>query len=322
MMFDDTMNMNYDEFIAYIKERMEEALEDADVRDIRIVPAVRNNQVVMDALQISWGHERPAPLIYLDSYYEDYRKGVPVAVLIHNMTVLCLESLEGMGMIPLQDIPFFERIRSRIILRLVNAGKNAQLLEECPHRVFAEDLAITYRILAGHTEGGISTILITNELMDAWDLTEEDLHGLACENSLRLFPPSVETVRQMLERTMGEAYGDAFPGRADDPDNMLYLLSNDCRINGASVICYSDVIRNFADTMDSDFYVIPSSIHEVILVPTRSEVSPHHLKEILMEANRSVLQKEDILGDGVYFYTRSSGKIEKYSGQIEGNLLQ
>lgn len=321
-MFDDTMEMNYDEFIEYIKERMEEALEDDDVREVRIVPAIKNNQIVVDALQAFFEDGGQSPLIYLDSYFEDYRIGVPVDELVHNMVMLYRDSLENAQIIGPEDIRQFERIRDKITLRLVNAGQNGVLLSGCPHRNFAEELEVTYRIVAGRAGGGISTILVTNDLLDVWHVDEEQLYTLACENSLRLFPPVIESVRQMLERSFGAGITKSFKDSPDAPENKLYLLSNDCRINGAAALCYSDELPAFARAMDTDFFVIPSSIHEVILVPDGTGFSPHQLKSILVGANHKVIQKEDILSNGIYFYSRSRGKIEKYSGQMEGNLLQ
>ncbi len=321
-MFDDTMEMNYDEFIEYIKERMEEALEDDDVREVRIVPAIKNNQIVVDALQAFFEDGGQSPLIYLDSYYEDYRMGVNLDELLHNMVMLYRDSLENAQVMGAVDIQQFERVRDKLTLRLVNTEQNSVLLSGCPHRSFADELEVTYRIVAGRTEGGISTILVTNDLLETWDVDEELLFTLACENSLRLFPPVIESVRQMLERSFGAGITKAFKDSPDAPENRLYLLTNDCRINGAAALCYSDALPSFARAMDTDFFVIPSSIHEVILVPEGTGFSPHQLKDILVGANHKVLQKEDILSNGIYFYARSRGKIEKYSGQMEGNLLQ
>ena len=84
----------------------------------------------------------------------------------------------------------------------------------------------------------------------------------------------------------------------------MYVLSNSSKVFGAASILYPDVLKNFAEKLDRDLYILPSSVHEVILLPKRSETEWETLQEMVKEVNATQLEEVEILSDSVYSYTK------------------
>ena len=90
----------------------------------------------------------------------------------------------------------------------------------------------------------------------------------------------------------------------------LFVMSNGDYMNGASVILYKDVLRDFAKYMEYDLYILPSSIHEVIiLLDNEYAKAPEELARMVRETNRIVVDREEILSDHVYYYDREKDEI-------------
>ena len=100
----------------------------------------------------------------------------------------------------------------------------------------------------------------------------------------------------------------------DDKDAM-YILGNKFGINGASVIAYPDCLKNVSEKMEGiygngDFYVLPSSIHEVIVLSSQTTFSEGHMLDVIREANSKMSNGRDILSHSLYFYKKDTGRLE------------
>jgi len=171
--------------------------------------------------------------------------------------------------------------------------------------------------LVREDEEGIGTIRITNEHRKQWKVQLKELHELAADNTKRLFPVSIrsmeEVIRSML---MDEMSGkeeelsvemNLFVENSTNAEHRMYILTNEKGINGASCLLYPNVLSEFAERFQSDFYLFPSSIHEVILVPAQDQKSSREYAEMVHEINATQVAKEEVLSDRVYFYSREKG---------------
>jgi hypothetical protein len=82
----------------------------------------------------------------------------------------------------------------------------------------------------------------------------------------------------------------------------MYVLSNDRGINGASTLLYPNVLYDFASSIRMNFYILPSSIHECILVPDTGKLSKAALKEMVKDVNDSHVSADEVLSNEVYYY--------------------
>lgn len=310
--------LKYPQFVDYVLNHIEDYLNDDTIRDIELVPAVKNNEIVTDALKVSYRDCPARPLLYLGAYFEEYCQDADIEQVMTQIAGGCGKDVLCRDMLEPWELENFERVRGQIVMRLINAPRNMAMLNACPHRYIC-DLAITYRILTGQNSFGISTALISREMMERWGVGEEDLYVLACKNSRCLFPPVIKNMREVLKEMMPDE--DCLKLLAPQSDRQMYILTNSHRINGACSICYTDILDGFARTQGHDFYILPSSIHEVILVTDETDLDVLHLEQIVGEANQTFVQADEILSDHVYYYSRDQHKIINCTGRKEGNLL-
>ncbi len=185
----------------------------------------------------------------------------------------------------------YGRIRPRIFYRVISALQNEELLRRCPHvRLF--DMAITFRWLFHQDERGISSALIQNDHLEYWEVDEVEMIRAALWNTPRLFPVKrckiLEAIRQWVD--------------LGGPDLPLYVLTNDIGINGAATIFYPGALEAFAQEVGQDFYILPSSIHEVLLIAKSEVEDSRDLKDMVWEVNRTVVSERERLSDQVLYY--------------------
>lgn len=311
--------MNYEEFLEYMKEHLKEFLEggeEGQKYEIHIHKIVKNNGIVLDGLAIRKEAEPVSPNIYLNPYFESYQMGKPIAVIMEEI-ILRYQRLCEENEIEVLDITDFNNVRDKIVLRLVNYEKNKEMLKMCPNRRYL-DLAITFRYMVSKDSLGIASSLVSKEEFELWQVDLEELYHLALFNTMREFPWRMESlVRVVTESIRGQANGMMSEDIIKELEQMengvnMYVLTNDHGINGATCILYDNVIRNFAKVQDCNIFVLPSSVHEVMLVPENTETEPEFLEGLVMEANKSAVGLIDLLSDHVYYYDREREQMYIY----------
>ena len=289
--------MNYNQFKQSVEHYMKEQFPPKDY-EVSIRTITKNNGLTMDGLCIFKKGINASPTIYLDSYYERYKNGMILA------DVLCM--MEGeyyLGMKNAPDIPHpevnYETVKNRIIMRLINYEKNAEILQECPY-IRLYDLAITFRWLAHQDDIGISTALITHKEMEHWGITKRELYRDASLNTPRIFPAHFSTLQDIVKNNESDI---------ESADVELYIITNEQGINGATSILYRDVLEQIGDRLDNNYYLLPSSIHEMMVCPDEDNVSPSMLLSLVKEANHMVVTMGEVLSDNIYYYDRLRKKL-------------
>ncbi len=287
--------MEFNDFIETIKCEIPRYLTEYNIDRISVREITKNNNVTCTGMAIILKGEHMAPNMYLDYFYDCYKNGAELddvlSAIAHDYTVARASMVKSDIELP------GENMWDRIFIRVVNYEANKEILQECPY-VMLNDLALTYRFLARNDEDGIASLLLTWKYLEAFGIKDEDLYELAKENTRRLFPPLLKTMYEIVMDKTGECYEAGIP---------MYVLSNTRFLNGATSIIFNEYLKQFADKMESDIYVLPSSIHEVILVPANIENSKEELKEIVKEANKASVYDIDYLSDSIYIYNRETG---------------
>ena len=291
--------MTYHEFLTQIKEQILNHIEEPESYDITIRKVRKNNDVVLDGLSIIGRDQNVSPTIYLNSYFEQYQEGRDLASIVNEIYYIYVNNPpDALGVEP-EDFNSFEYVKGSIFFRIVNFETNQILLEDCPFYKI-QDLAVTFRVLAQKDDKGIATVMITNAMMKHWNVTMEDLKMLACVNTPVLFPVQVVPLSKVLEDYIELDCHETVP---------LYVLTKSVGINGASCILYEDALRNLAQEWGTDIYVLPSSVHEVLLLPVQKEFDKDYLKSIVKDANKTVVSKEEFLSDHVYYYLKETNEM-------------
>ncbi|HKL98550.1 MAG TPA: DUF5688 family protein [Mobilitalea sp.] len=309
--------MNYDSFVSAMKQIIEVRMGDG--YDISIYKVIKNNSLELDSLVVLQEGRNIAPNIYLMPYYESYLEGTAIDEVADR---LCGVYQNGSVQNVDDDFSYtLKEMKPYIFYRLVSFDKNIKLLENVPHIKYL-DLAITFHCLVRSDEDGIGTIRITNEHMKLWDVSLGDLKELAVANTERLFPANIKSMEEVLMGMLSSdlvladgdnPMADLSPKLIDDLKNPcqheMYILTNQKGINGASCMLYGDIIRTFANHINSDLYILPSSIHEILLVPQTPDMKIESLTKMVEEVNQTQVAREEVLSDNVYYFSRELNSI-------------
>lgn len=289
--------MNYEQFLQYVKEHIADEIIDGQQCQVFIRKLNKNNGLYVDSLYIHREGSQLSPSIELNSFYERYMDGESEREILRQIAELYENNMDCGFSLPV-SIGDFSAISDRIIMRLVHYDKNQEILQEAPHLKIL-DLAITFRWLAYQDEVGVSTALITNREMEAWDRDVEQLYELGMENTPKFFPARLRTMREVLRDyiDIGEDGGE------------VYILTNQIGIHGAICMLYESVLERFGRRIEGDFFILPSSIHEVILVPVTQYLKKEDLYQLVRQANNSIVSAEEVLSDSVYLYERQKHRI-------------
>ena len=291
--------MTYQEFLFQIKEQILKHIEEPESYDVTIRKVRKNNGVVLDGLSIIGRNQNVSPTIYLNSYFEQYQKGRDLESILREIYYIYVNNPSENLEVEPEDLNSYEFVKGAIFYRIVNYETNQILLEDCPfYRI--QDLAVTFRVLAQKDEKGIATVLVTNAMMKLWGITIEELKALAIVNTPILFPMKVEPLIKVLEGYINLDYPESVP---------LFVLTNSFGINGASCILYEDALKNLSRKWDSDIYILPSSVHEVLLLPVQKEFDKDYLETIVQESNKTVVSQEEFLSDHVYYYLKETNEM-------------
>lgn len=285
----------------------------------------KNNAIQLEGVVILQKDEIVAPNIYLNNYYVGYQNGLSFHDIIQNISEEYYNARKQGDVDAIVEGLEFTNIKDTIVYRLINYEKNNKLLLQIPHRRFL-DLAVTFHCLIRSSEDGIGTIRITNRHLSLWNVTINDLILHAKENTPRLFPPVVQSMKKVIEELMEEEsnkrielayeskeqeeylteiyHQENVSGEYDLEDNML-VISNQRNINGASCMIYPDLLKEIADMSGTDLYILPSSIHELIIVKNDHQYRKEILKEMVKEINLTQVPIEDVLSDSIYYYSRN-----------------
>ena len=267
--------LSFEEFQEYVMDHIREYLpEEYANAEVSVRTVQKLNGVTLQGLEI-WTPEMKqgtgvTPTIYLNGIYENYENGVDLEVIMEH-----IGNLERQSMDLPEDVAEIKEmykdvnyVKDRLIVSLISAERNVDFLKDKPYRML-EDLAIFYKVLISKDANGTGTITVTNNHMEYWGLTEEQLYETAIKNSNVLEPPSIDRLTNVMADLM-RAQGmdeDIIENQLKEDDIDMYVISNTTKANGASVIVYSDALQQVAENLGSDLYILPSSIHEVLALP-------------------------------------------------------
>lgn len=274
---------------------------------VSLHPVMKNNNILLDGLFIQDQSLNITPAIYLNHYYEDYLSGKPFSSVLDDIVIAYQNNLPVENM----DFSFFtdyDKIKYQIIYKLINYNQNQKILEDVPHYRFL-DLAIVFCCYLPDMPDGNATILIHNHHLGIWKISADLLYELAIKNTPILLPYEITGMEDALKKICPEFClpDSESDGLTETPS--MYVLTNTEKLYGASAMLYPDVISYFADSVNCDLYILPSSIHEVLLLPKKSDSDIIALNLIIQDVNASQVPKEEILSDHAYIFERAAGFI-------------
>lgn len=296
--------MEYKEFVEYIK--MNAGYIAGEGGNITINHVIKNNGCEMDGLVIMEKGKDIAPTIYLDSFYELYTNGENIKNIIRQIEVIYEQNKNNVTF-DVNILKHFDTIKDKIVYKVVNYRSNDKLLEQVPHKRIL-DLAVVFYCLLDNEYGISATALIYNNNLKNWNVTIDDVYKAALKNTPDLLHSKISSMAALFEKCGVNVDGEEVDLKDYVPSDM-YVLTNESKLNGAACILYENVLYDFAQKLGADLYILPSSVHEVILLPKLSMFEKDELVNMVKEVNTEGVAADEVLSDHVYEYNRTERLI-------------
>lgn len=294
--------MTYYQFVQAVEGRIKEAVKESVA--VRIHTAEKNNGTIRRGLTLTEQDINISPTIYLEEYYRQFQNGGSLEHITSDILRLYNEVRfqKSWGEEKLYD---YSQVKEKVIYRLVNYESNEKMLRNVPYIVYL-DLAIVFCVLLEVTKYGTATMAIRNDHLDLWGVEKEELYRQASENTSRFLPDDFSSMSAVIEELTEESEAHI---SFEDKEEEMYVLSNRIHSYGAAAILYSGRMEGIGMYLKSNYYVLPSSVHEVIVVPEKAAVEKEDLSAMVAEINRTQVEAEEVLSDHAYYYDRKKGRL-------------
>ena len=292
--------MEYREFLENVRKEVESRY-DSNV-SVTLNHVMKNNGTELDGITIMEKDKNIAP------FYDRYREGVSLKAVVSEIIRIYNQNKNSIN-INADYFENYENVRKTIVYKLVNYQKNKKLLEDVQYKRVL-DLAVVFYCLIEQRKGVSATALIHNEHLRIWNVTEDEIYNDALKNTPVLLAGSIVPMSKILSEIAGTAPVDNDEKVCEyTGEDILYVLTNSSRVNGAACILYDNLLKKFANDVHSDLYILPSSVHEVIIVPKKNAFDKSELADMVREVNEQGVSQDEILSDNVYEYNRKNGLI-------------
>lgn len=302
--------MNYEIFKEVVAEKFKDYLpEQYKDMEIKIQKVDKVNRTLDGINMVGGALDRNiSPTIYINDMYDHYLECNDLQEVMEKGAACMVKGMEEIDKVGKID---FDNAKDNIVFQLINTEQNKEMLAGLPHREF-QDLSIIYRWLVKADADGLQSSVVKHNLAEQLGLTEEQLFKCAVENTRRLLPPVVKSmndiIREMfmkdgMPQEIAEIMIDEMPA-----GKTMWVISNDRGINGAISMLYEDKLHALAMELESDLYILPSSVHECIAVSVDMG-DPYELAEMVEEINMSQVALDERLSNQVYHYDKDLRKL-------------
>ncbi|MBO4834613.1 MAG: hypothetical protein J5483_00725 [Lachnospiraceae bacterium] len=313
--------MTFQEFVEYAKNNIKDYLPDTfrnDEPEVRVMNKLNSSYTGLTLRPTTRGNVAVA-CADLDMFYQSLDEGLSLEEAMSEMAKAIMTPAMDISM---EIYSNYETAKDRLFVRVGNAAASQGILGNAPHRLIG-DISVTYHLLIDENEEGLGSSTVTNELLEKYGVSEERLYEDAVQNSQRLFPPTISCMDDefMYSVLTGiprayEEFDKSLPEVSFDRAQML-VLSNKQSMFGAAVMLYPDLLEKVAEQTGEDFYILPSSVHEVLLLQKNSDYSPVQLQEMVESINNTSVDPKDVLSNNVYQYVSLVREIDMIEPEWE-----
>ncbi len=298
--------MRFEEFTQAVVDQIREYLPIGFANAaIELQTVVKNNDMKLTGLTIRSVDSNISPTIYLEQFYDRYKEGAEIGRVLEDIADVRVRH-ELKESFDVEQITDFEEVKDRIVPKLIHKGWNEALLADRPYTEVA-DLAVIYQIMLKHDFDGNAVVTVTNQLMNEWNTTVEELHELAVRNMTRLNPNSIQSMSAVLSEMLGEAETNGLIEQLPE-DELMFVISNRNKINAAAAILDRGLMTSIVKKLGS-FLLIPSSVHEWILVRNTEDMDIQTISAMINEVNAEQVAVDDRLSDHPYRYSLEEGLL-------------
>ena len=270
--------------------------------DVKVTKVTKNNDIELTGVVLMKESDNLSPTIYLDGLFEEYQDGAYIEDLAEQIIRLYKEQLPA-GRLDMDFFRNFEQVKDRIFYKLVSYDKNRKMLEKLPYYKW-NDLAIIFYYAMEEERIGRASITIHHQHLKMWEQSMDTLYAVAQENMKKSMPELLVSMKDLLEETTGLKMGE-------DTYLPMYVLTNQEKVYGAAAMLYSEHMKKLAERWQTDLLILPSSIHEVLLLPDDGQNEYAFYRQMVEEVNISQVEPEEVLSYSLYRYCREKAEIEE-----------
>ena len=304
--------MDYENFKESFKEALQEDLYGKGIEarfDMKSVEKLNNEGY--DAVTVTPADSNIGVTLNVEAFYKAHESGASMDEVVSKASDTVIRGFDNQPSIDVASLMDYEQMKDKLIMEVVSTEANADMLANVPH-VEMEDMSVVYRFVIDSNDDGRATILATNNMIEAMGVTPEQLHEDALKNAPELKPAVITGMSEVMAEMMGMSPEEmAMMGMPTDPaDEQMFVATVPDKIHGAGVLAYQDFMDQAAERVGGSFYILPSSLHEVLLVPDNGQMSLHDLESMVREVNATQVAPEDKLTDNVYHYDAEAKVFE------------
>ena len=303
-------NMNFEEFKNWAEENIKFFLPES-YRDAKIdIHDVVKTGMSYTGMTVRNEDQSIAPAINLNASYEAYEAGKPLYAVGHDMAEIVQTKQPELNT---GIFSSYDSVKKNLFIRVCNSQENSEMLKNVPH-TDVEDLSVTYHVMVDARESGLASATVTNAMIDSFGISKEQLHEDAVRNSQEILPVRMDSMMNMLMGLSGMGDAEYEFGLMAPPSMMV--ITNQIGINGASAFFYPDSMDKISEQLGGNYFMLPSSIHEVIAVPA-GDKDYRDLESMVKQINMMQVAKEEQLSDHVYHYDAKEKVFELASKHDE-----
>ena len=289
---------------------------------------LKNNGVRLVGIEFHKPDSTVSPVLYMESYYEDIKQGKEVGIVMQDIANSYIQHERSSRSIDEHSLMDYEYVRQWIEPVLLNSADNREMLAQMPHRKMA-DLSLFYSVVFSDQGDDMrASMKIKNGHMAYWGVSEQDLYMQAISNiesreTNTLFPMDSVLAAMFTGRENGQNLLQAVPGENMQPlPDGMYVLTNEQKTCGASLLAVPGIMEKVDQLFPEGYYILPSSIHETIILPKSCGVSAKELGEMVRDINRTQVDREERLSDCVYEYNKEKSVIRQVPESVRSREME
>lgn len=279
------------------------------------------NNVLQVGVQVDMPGRSASPIVYMESFYDEVRSGKPIDKIMRNIAEVIQNALDDPVFDQGIQIEEFESIKDYLSVMVVNTAKNRKMLEQIPHKEMADLSLICYVDFPVELEECSATLKITDRMLQEWNVNQDELFRIASGNTNPASKPVLQNIEDLTRQTL---VGGVEPENLlkkeisfSNQNAVMLVLTNEKKNLGASMMFEPQVMDKINKLFPQGFYILPSSLHEVLIIPDCRDISPKELGAMVREVNRCAVEKVEQLSDRVYCYDKETQKIVEVPESIE-----
>ena len=305
--------MNRKEFQQYLQETIKDYLPEsyADA-NITFNEVVKNNDTHLIGISIAKPGEVIVPNIYIENFWNEYQAGKDIDEIVGDIADMRIEyDAPNIGNDIAATIMNYEAVKDNLQIRLCDTQENQDRLQNLVHTEHSA-FSATYHVVIQEGPEGTSSTPVTPQLMDNWGISVDQLHADALAADFQRNPMLCDMSEMMESLMFGKEPENLLDSAGDTSLSAMGMLcmTNGDKVNGAGMLIKDSIMDKIGKVVEGNFYILPSSTHELLIVPESEEIDVKELSAMVCRINRTEVSPEHRLSDHVQHFDTDSRVME------------